>query len=768
MNRASASAPMSVAALLVLFAGPLHAICGTSKTLPAVVTELVDGLSAEQRTAVEEPLSQLRIWLVECDETASRVATAGFRRLASRSSSVRGYTALFAISLARSVEIYPVGSSGYLYHATYKNSNTETEARDVLLRAGRIHPGRGLLQELVTLALATRNRSTLDAARKLLEHREADFANDPDFWIARAEIAIATKNYAAAIGFAVKAIDYGSASGLRSAGVAQMLSGDTRRGAAQYIEGLNRIVADSLGIYYEDLRLVMNDLEKTEWLAMPSEKRRGWLLRRWTLRASVSAITIEERIAEHHRRIARALSDFMKTGTRVSGPSLHESSSIDTPFDDRGLIYIRHGEPARVIRGNRSRAGGIQRTAWVYLGIGTRPAIFEFSLRPGWPDYLLSSPLKCEPWLYMYGDPGPSAERKFRMGSPDSLASTAWQSDMLEDFTGYASEIGKYDRSVAMQAASCWSHVRSAKGLEERRVAVTDASLRDLYTESLTRRSLRTALASESAGPPLAMPVRPTASFYTFRGENGTEVVAFVGIRGDALAGTSVEGQVRYSLRTTLAVEYASGHVERRDTTIEIRTQQLTSDALVRLAINLPAVRPDTSVTVRLTIRDVNEIGRGQMIVSVVDIPDYNETPFTISDVVLADPGTLVWRRQDVALGPIPGHNVPGDAFRIYYELYGASAGDSLQTTILVTPGRAEGNMLQRLRRLTENRQALSVTFTDLSDVGSKGVMRVLRDVGGGLEPGIYELSIRVRNLRSGVTVERQTDIRILETPPRR
>jgi hypothetical protein len=65
------------------------------------------------------------------------------------------------------------------------------------------------------------------------------------------------------------------------------------------------------------------------------------------------------------------------------------------PYDDRGLVYLRHGEPDEAVRSRRGRG-----VTWIYRGPNGDPQLFNFSGDENYADYVLLYEIPCDyDWL---------------------------------------------------------------------------------------------------------------------------------------------------------------------------------------------------------------------------------------------------------------------------------------------------------------------------------------------------------------------------------
>ena len=170
-------------------------------------------------------------------------------------------------------------------------------------------------------------------------------------------------------------------------------------------------------LMFADLRYIMLDTEYNEYLSTSIKDLPSFYLRFWLSRDPNLATEVNERIAEHYKRLKYArnhfrryesgyynkvviyefehpLSDFMKIklGDELLNPNITIAAKDRKDLDDRGLIYLRHGEPDNFAFYNCM--GCPLNLSWKYFFTVYRPEmIFHFSKHSdlrGW--YLESLP----------------------------------------------------------------------------------------------------------------------------------------------------------------------------------------------------------------------------------------------------------------------------------------------------------------------------------------------------------------------------------------
>src|SRR5690606_7246633 len=71
-----------------------------------------------------------------------------------------------------------------------------------------------------------------------------------------------------------------------------------------------------------------------------------------------------QRLAEHYRRLDVARRNYRLVSDRRQYGIAERYRSTQSEYDDRGVIYVRHGEPSQIVRYN---AAGIEpNESWLY------------------------------------------------------------------------------------------------------------------------------------------------------------------------------------------------------------------------------------------------------------------------------------------------------------------------------------------------------------------------------------------------------------------
>ena len=162
--------------------------------------------------------------------------------------------------------------------------------------------------------------------------------------------------------------------------------GDPAEGESFYWRAVDDI-SSWLGsaLLFDDIKYIITDDELRSYNALASDRKKSLFFHLfWNLRNPSPAARSNVRLAEHERRIIRAEHEFEYYGfrTHFNDPDkLHYLSFpraffLNREFNDKGLVYIRHGDPDDVQR----TIGEELNESWLYSGKEESPKrIFYFT-----------------------------------------------------------------------------------------------------------------------------------------------------------------------------------------------------------------------------------------------------------------------------------------------------------------------------------------------------------------------------------------------------
>ena len=712
---------------------------------PPTLDELLqrsEGLSDRH----EEAVAEIREWITACDHTAARRAAMSLRNERRRTNSTDPFLrALLGFALVRGPDVHVLHAEGALLRPVNRHTNAEIEGVRLLTAVAAETGWPEVVTELAAVAVATgKSESLKNSAEALGEVPEN--LRDAAYWMALAEVELA-RDDAAAARAAVEHVTGEDPRAQRVLGIARMLSeSDPAAGADIYLKGLAGAADEALHRYFDDVRLLLSDEELAEWKALEGG-RAQWIRRKWEWRALLSGIRIAERLAENQRRLAFALKNYRRTSYRGAPvpTALWTDSLMPDPMmlDDRGMIYLRHGEPTHELRMVPTSSGPVeaQRIAWTYSRPGPVQPVFEFDRGPDRADYFLAEPYPICRGQHVL------TKQRIRFDSQRPSFGYPVPGDMVD----WSTRIHAFDPSLAMYYRNC-----------DRGPDIAQLAYGHLRAEA--RAHGAEMLNSENAAPRLRHPLTASMNLYAFEAAGATELVAYIGVHAGELSPASSRVPLAYAFRILFAAgDPVTESIARRDTVIAFtQTAPLPDDAVVGTAVPLK-LQPADGARITLSVINGYESQQGQVLATSRDIPSFSGSALSLSDIVIAQPRDGAWVRGASRLAPAQGHAFLEDSsFRLYYEIYNAASTDPLSVQIVVAPGRDEG-LLAQLSSLISSRSALSIDFTEDALVDPDGVVRTDREVGAELQPGSYVVMITVTNGRTGEVAKRETNLVIVE-----
>jgi GWxTD domain-containing protein len=441
-----------------------------------------------------------------------------------------------------------------------------------------------------------------------------------------------------------------------------------------------------------DLAFVADTQELSEFDSVPADDRPGWLRRFWEQRDLESLRPRGSRLHEHYARIRTAKLRFRL----LSYPRRYELNELwinrDSEFDDRGLIYIRHGAPDETAEA--VRVGACPNTSWLYR----RPEgnlVLHFVARQNPDDWRL-----VETLANVAGESG--ATTRLRRAGPESRCTAVdglFESRMTIDPI-YAKLAGNPSRRH-------W----------ERELAITT-------------RSRQIGTTTDSDRLRFSGPLKVAWRTYGLLGTRAG--------RGRALVLISVAAEARkrlakqpltYPFRVRVVARSGSRIVE-LDSAPTLRVSQPPRPGeMISFTTEVPL--PAGSWNVGVAVEQQTDLAGEVLRDSLVPVPDVASRTPVLSDIVLGDvTGGRSWLAPD---GQFPlsstGSYVQGEPVPIYYEVAGVTTRGDMETEITLVRDDGRGRSVIR--------------FSEQVDPPITRVRRELNTEKS--QPGRYILTIKVR-----------------------
>jgi GWxTD domain-containing protein len=480
----------------------------------------------------------------------------------------------------------------------------------------------------------------------------------------------------------------------------------------------------ALALYRDDLQWTATPEELAAYDALQSGERRAeWLRVFWSRRDVADARDEGERLAEHYRRWFHARKSFRLVSRHRHYDITEVYRSGQVEFDDRGVIYLRHGEPDR--RARFVCPPGDDRCAanesWLYRRpTGGGDLVFHFVARDDVQDYKLV--------------------------------------ESLVDVFGF--QAGVRAAGSAFPELLPLYQSREAFGDLYRRVGGGSGSPGPALSEERRhgKRSIAAGTTSDSYPQRFELPLDAVVSDFvvTDRAESSsTTLHVLFAIPAERLTPHPAPDGVVYPLRFRILVADSAGRqVARLDTTRVFGARQpLRRPAYLtgRLALPVPAGALHYRALVAAVDGSAGEVvSRDSLAADTLD-----GRRFAASDLVVGVRGSgLAWVRGADTLPLNPLGNVPANGeLEVYYQVFGLGAGAPYRTEIEVA--RDGGRSLwSAIGGLFGGRRAPVRLAFDAAASGSRTEVRRTVSLRG-VARGAYRLTVRLTDPARGLTLVR-------------
>ena len=493
--------------------------------------------------------------------------------------------------------------------------------------------------------------------------------------------------------------------------------------------------ARALTLYRSDLSWIADSAELAAFDALPDPSTRGrWLEAFWGRRDVVEARDVGERLAEHYRRWFYARRSFRLVSRHRHYDITEVYRTKQVEFDDRGVIYLRHGEPDRRARFICSEAEGpngegcAANESWLYRR-KEGDLIFHFAARGDVQDYKLIESLVDA------------------LGFRRAVRAGAFSDPEVSQLYATRDEFGPLYGRVGRTLNAPGSALAQDRAQGRRSIAVGTTS--DSYAQRFDE------------------PLEVVASAFVVGAESGEggggQMLHVVfAVPGDRLTGEPGGGGLLYPLHFRVVVSDSADRIVARLDTLRVfgARQALRRPAYLTGLLALPLPPGDYRYRLLVTTPDGaagDLVRQDSLAVSVLD-----GAAFAVSDVVVGREGSgLVWLQASDTVRLNPLSRFPeGSAAELYYEVYGLARGAPYHTVVRL---EREGHrsLFGVIRGLFGRGPAPVLLEFDAAAEGR--VTRVhravaLRDVA----KGNYRLTVVISDPASGVSVTRSRRFQVV------
>jgi GWxTD domain-containing protein len=497
-------------------------------------------------------------------------------------------------------------------------------------------------------------------------------------------------------------------------------------GVRPYYQGAS--LEDSVAVagYRADLATIATDSVLREFDRSTGQRRAAYLRRFWSDRDRIELRAEGERLREHYRRLFYARKNFHLVSLNRHYDIVERYRSGSRDFDDRGVIYIRHGEPSS--RASYAAPGLEPNESWRYarpegdliLHFMAREDVQDFKLVESLFDVLgFRNAIALRGGLAVTED-APIAQQLIlsreqlapiygRLQTAGSSSTGRWQDE--ERQVGQA--------SIALGTRSDSYELRFADELK-------------VKTEVLA----------------------------VGRDSSGSQVQIAYAIAGSGLEPMTVTQGYLYSIRVRfVAVDRVGRVAASLDTTRHFVSPAPVPDGehlVGRVAVRVPPGQ----LQYRLAIQQAEESG---VILprDTVRVGQPTSAALALSDLVLGSRATnLYWRRTEedtVVFNPLRTFKRNQD-MELYYEVEGLSSGTQYTVRLAVRKQGGSGGLFRKI--FGGGGAAISLKFDDQATFPVASSHRTLNL--DRLKPGKYTLEVLVDD-GNGRTDRRAADFEVVE-----
>lgn len=422
-------------------------------------------------------------------------------------------------------------------------------------------------------------------------------------------------------------------------------------GNAAYFEGAALDDTVAVGEYRKDLAYIAPDSVLRDFDLAVGKARADFLRVFWQERDRVELRKDGERLREHYRRVHYARRNFALVSTRRHYDIIERYRSGSDDFDDRGVIYIRHGEP--VHRASSHFPGTELNETWKY-DRADGDLVFHFVAREDVQDYKLVESL--------YDVLGFSNALLVRLG--DSLNDTPLVQQLLESREPIDPV---YGRLQGAGSAGLMSLSSTERRLGQKSIA--EGTRSDSYQ-------------LQFAGPLVAR----TDVMAVGRSEGANLLQVTWAIPGSSLQAIPHEQGFVYPVRLRVNVMDAGGRTVASIDTTKMFLSRAEVPARENLVDRVSLAVPAGTLRYRIAVEQPEQSGI-IMPTDSIRVGDFTGLNFTVSSVVLG------WRNANLRWLTESGDTVlfnPTGVYRqnseveLYYEVYGLPSGTPYQVELKV------------------------------------------------------------------------------------
>lgn len=444
-------------------------------------------------------------------------------------------------------------------------------------------------------------------------------------------------------------------------------------GVEQWYLGLSLANTETASMYHRDLSLVMSDSALRIFDAARGESRVAVARRFWDTRDPDAFNGTSERLREHYRRLDVAHHNYPLVPQGHRYDTLEAFGPTGSLFDDRGRIYVRHGEPD-------------DRTSFSMAGIPPN-----------------------ESWLYRT----PAGDLLFNFAQPDSAQGYRMYESLLDivglgtaaQHTGQGNVRSRLEGGNVLATFGAGWTAQAAQEMLYSRVKLSPiyakmlsagergAKSMQLAERAAGRKSIEIGLQTDSWRFGYELPLVANVDVLAVGSDAaGTQLQVVFAIPGSSLYAPPSTGAVLYPIRMRIAVRNLAGDVVLALDTLRTFSASVPIPEQGNLLGRLPIHVPPGNYTVKVALETES---RGLVTKpQAVRVAALKATAIELSDLALgARTVPLPWRtgpRDTAWINPL--HRFRGsEPMQLFFEVGGLAPGDAYKVQYAVLrPGRTD------------------------------------------------------------------------------
>ena len=526
-----------------------------------------------------------------------------------------------------------------------------------------------------------------------------------------------------------------------------LLESDANReaGTQAYWAACERLDEAAILELRADLLSVSTPAERERWDSGEADLSDcGWLRDFWNERAQRMAISADERVALHYRRLAHARDWYWIPRPRYAESWADKRGRPDgLPMDDRGLMYVRMGPP---------------QTNEGFIGLGSEGVDVDFQLADlseettsfltGFSDEALEEQ-RCWPYprpdgyrifcfsqISVSGQARADGDYRLLATIPGNPGSTFYQRYVLNS---NLPEAWKRSRLRARTATA----FSSAREPWERSLDRTEVRHYSNVGEVKTRENIEAAVADIPDVPAVLPSVRLRVEALRFLNpsDGSWQLWTLAGVRaGDLTPKPDADGTPtlvaggRFSVLAGDEIEIHELPARRVP-----ETSMADDDGILFSSV---FTAPPGPLPLTIVIEDGNRPNAGNYLLDTLNIPATGGLPM-VSDVAIAQEAGGTWTRDgETFLRVTPAHITNADgSIHTYFEVYQVRPGTNYEVEIRLAPVELTDEIL----RLDPDELDFRLTFTAQMS-GEIGRHHLRLDLGDA-PPGEYSLAVRIQDV---------------------